>query len=128
MDYTEILNALLPLVLSAAGIVLTGVGTYLAMQVKKFLDTREKRAIAETTVAYVEQIGKLLGSEEKFDLALETITQELNNAGINFTEVELKVLIEAAVNGFKKEYSVFDEKPIEDVVAKSVLEEPVGSE
>lgn len=128
MDYTEILNALLPLVLSAAGIIFTALGTYLAMQVKKFLDTREKRALAEVSVKYVEQVGKLLGSEEKFDMALKTLSEQLQNTGINFTEVELKVLIEAAVNGFKKEYSVFDEKPIEDVVAKSVLEEPVGSE
>lgn len=124
MDYTEIINALLPLVLSAAGIIFTALGTYLAMQVKKFLDTREKRALAEVSVKYVEQVGKLLGSEEKFDLALKTLSEQLQNTGINFTEVELKVLIEAAVNGFKKEYSIFDEASLDEIP----LEEPVGSE
>ena len=124
MDYQELINALMPLVLSAAGIIFSGLGTYLALQVKKFLDTREKRALAEVSVKYVEQVGKLLGSEEKFDMALKTLSEQLQNTGINFTEVELKVLIEAAVNGFKKEYSIFDEASLDEIP----LEEPVVSE
>lgn len=114
MEWNDVLNALMPLAISAMGIVFTAIGTWAAMQAKKFLDTREKRALAEVTVKYVEQVGKLLGSEEKLGLALQTLTQELENAGIKFTEVELRVLIEAAVNGFKKEYAVIDE-PLESV-------------
>lgn len=126
---TELLNALLPLVLSALGVILAALGNYLAKQVKKFLDSKEKRSIAEATVKYVEQVGKALGSDEKFAKAKETIVQQLNNEGISFTDLELEVLIESVVNGFKKEYDKVDEPKVEEVkpIEEEVLE-AVGSE
>lgn len=128
MDWKELFNALLPLILSAMGVVFTAVGTYLALQVKKFLDTKEKRSLAEVTVKYVEQVGKVMGSDEKFKLAKETLIQELNNQGITFTEVELEVLIESVVNGFKKEYAKVDEPKKEEVKIDEQPLESIGSE
>lgn len=113
MDWNELFNALMPMIISAAGVILTALGSYLAVQVKKFLDTGEKRAMAEVTVKYVEQVGKLMGSEEKLKLAMDTMIENLNNAGIKFTELELRVLIESAVNGFKKEYTTT--APVESI-------------
>lgn len=120
MENSELLNALMPLILSAAGIILTAIGTWLARKVKVFLDSKEKRSIAEATVKYVEQIGKALGSDEKFAKAKEAIVQQLNNEGIAFTDLELEVLIEATVNGFKKEYAKVDVPVVEEVKLESV--------
>lgn len=114
MNYNELISALLPLILSALGVILAAFGTQIAKYVKKFFDSKDKRAIAEATVRYVEQVGKALGSEEKFAKAKETIVQQLNNEGIAFTDLELEVLIEAAVNGFKKEYAKTDEVKVEE--------------
>ena len=136
MNYEELINILLPLILTAMGAIFTMLGTEIAIKVKKFLDSKEKRSIAEATVKYVEQIGKALGSDEKFALAKKTIVEELNNAGIKVTELELTVLIEATVNGFKKEYAKEDiiteelqaivEAPI--MINEAILDEPVGTE
>lgn len=125
MNTTELISALLPLILSALGVILAAFGTQIAKYVKKFFDSKDKRAIAEATVKYVEQVGKALGSEEKFAKAKETIVQQLNNEGIPFTDLELEVLIEAAVNGFKKEYAKVDEPKVEEV---PLPEGPEGTE
>ena len=128
MDANNLMTSLLPLILSASGVVLAAVGAWLAKQVKKFLDNKDKRAIAETTVKYIEMVGKTLGGDEKFAKAKETLIQQLNNEGIPFTDLELEVLIEATVQGFKKEYAKVDEpKPIE-VTTQDIVEDVIRPE
>lgn len=120
MDYVEIINLLIPVIITALGGVLTLLGTELAIRVKKYLDTKEKREIAEMIAGYVGQTGKALTNTEKFNLAKKTLIEKLNKEGLKFTELELTMLIEAAVHGFKTEYA----KVIEEEI-KAIAQEPI---
>jgi len=72
----------------------------------KHVNTQEKRAVAKSAVLFVEQVYKDLHGAEKFSMALEYLLQILTEKGIPITEVEARVLIEAAVGEFN---NVFNE-------------------
>ena len=72
--------------------------------VKKHLDDKTKRAVAKTTVQYVEQVFKDLHGEEKLQEALVAASQMLAEKGITVTDLELRVLIEAAVAEFNEAF------------------------
>ncbi len=84
--------------------VLTTVFSFIGIQIKKiyekYIDNKIKKNIVEDTVKYVEQVYKNLSSTKKFNKAKDNIISLLNESGISITELELKVLIEAAVNNF----------------------------
>lgn len=79
---------------------------YLGMQAKAFyeqyINTKEKQAVAETVCKAVEQIYKDLSGEEKKQMALQNIEAMLAEKGITITVLEMEMLIEAAVFGFKQ--------------------------
>lgn len=79
---------------------------YLGMQAKimyeRYINTKEKQAVAETVCKAIEQIYKDLNGDEKKQLALENISAMLMEKGITITELEMEMLIEAACYGFKK--------------------------
>lgn len=79
---------------------------YIGMQAKalyeQYVNTKEKQAVAETVCKAVEQIYKDLSGEEKKQMALQNIEAMLNEKGITITVLEMEMLIEAAVYGFKK--------------------------
>ncbi len=89
--------------------VLTTVFSFIGIQIKKiyekYINNKIKKNIAEDTVKYVEQVYKNLSSTKKFNKAKDNITSLLNESGISITELELKVLIEAAVNNFNNYHS-----------------------
>ena len=80
--------------------------------VKKHLDDKTKLDVAKTTVKYVEQVFKDLHGEEKLQKALVAASQMLAEKGITVTELELRVLIEAAVAEFNE---AFNKAPAEIV-------------
>lgn len=84
--------------------VFTAVAGYIGTQLKKLYETKindnRKKKFAEDAVKAVEQVYKTLHGEEKFDKALEYLTERLNQEGINWTALECRVLIEAAVSEF----------------------------
>ena len=104
----ELFNALLPYIVSALATILTAVGAWLGKKVGDYFDSKKHseviQDIVEKTVKYVEQVGKSLGSEEKFALAKEKAIQWANTQGLSVSEVELEILIEAFVNSFDKGY------------------------
>jgi hypothetical protein len=73
--------------------------------VKKHLDDKTKLAVAKTTVQYVEQVFKDIHGEEKLNKALEAASDMLAEKGIAVTDLELRVLIEAAVAEFNYAFS-----------------------
>ena len=81
-----------------------GVFGYLGLLAKKYFDkyfdSKEKRDVASSCVQFVEQVYKDLHGEEKLDKAIEAASEMLAQKGIVFTELELRVLIEAAVASF----------------------------
>lgn len=88
--------------------ILCGVFAYLGVQVKalvdKYLNDKTKRDVAKTVVKAVEQVYKDLHGEEKLNKALESASEMLAEKGITITELEMRMLIEAAVGEFNKAF------------------------
>lgn len=82
--------------------IITGVLTWIGTKVKSVIEekvTNEKvKDIIYDVVRYTEQTSKELTSSEKFEKALKETSEWLNSKGINITEFELKIMIEATVN------------------------------
>ena len=73
--------------------------------VKKHLDDKTKLAVAKTTVQYVEQVFKDLHGEEKLNEALSAASEMLAEKGITVTDLEMRVLIEAALAEFNEAFN-----------------------
>ena len=92
------------MILSILGTILTAIGGYVGKIYKKYINDKQKEQILEDTVRYVEQITKdiSISSENKLSKAKTKASEWLNSKGIKYSETELEVLIESAVNGFNK--------------------------
>lgn len=114
----QLINALLPYIISALGTVIAAVGAWIGSKIGNYIDQKNNaeliRVIIEKTVKYVEQVGAELQSQEKFDLAKQKAIEWANSKGLNVSEVELEILIEAFVNDFYSHY----ENPNESVVTE----------
>ena len=92
--------------------VITAIAGYIGIVVKnlveKYLNDKTKQSVAKTAVKYVEQVFKDLHGEEKLQQALDAATQMLAEKGIIVTELELRVLIEAAVAEFNEAFHKSD--------------------
>ena len=86
--------------------ILTAIASFIGVKVKniyeKYINDKTKKSVVESTVKYVEQIYSDLKGEEKLKKAQDNILTLLNEKGINITELEMNVLIEATCNSFKK--------------------------
>ena len=84
--------------------VLTAIAGYLGIVAKKYFekwfDTKTKKEIAKECVQFAEQVYKHLKGEEKLAEAMKAASEMLAEKGITVTELELHVLIEAAVAEF----------------------------
>lgn len=84
--------------------ILTGVVAWLGNKIKSLIEEKvqnEKvKEIINDVVKYTEQTSKELTSTEKFNKAMEEASEWLNSKGITISEMELKIMIEAAVNAF----------------------------
>ena len=98
------------------------IGIVLKNLYKKYADDKTKKAVAKTVVSAVEQLYKDLHGEEKYQKAMEAMSEMLAEKGINISEIEIKMLIEAAVaefNGvFGTEYSEGEQKVIAGVTGE----------
>ncbi len=102
----ELMTQLQPLIVSVCVTVLTAVGTYIGTKIKQVytekVNTETKEKIVQNTCRYVNQLYKDLDGAAKFEAAQKEIVEQLNEKGIKITDLELKVMIEAAVNGLKE--------------------------
>lgn len=92
--------------------VFTTVAGYLGIVVKniykKYIDNKIKTDVVNTCVKAVEQLYKDLHGEEKFNKALEAVSEMLAEKGVTITEIEMRMLIEAAVSEFNNAYKSSD--------------------
>lgn len=88
--------------------ILTAVGGYLGIVVKnlytKYVNDKTKEAVAKTVVQAVEQIYKDLHGDDKLNKALDSAAEMLEQKGVSVTELELRMLIEAAVGEFNEAF------------------------
>lgn len=100
--------------------VLVGIFGYLGVQAKvladKYINTQVKKEVARTVVQAVEQLYKNLHGEEKLNKALESASVMLAEKGITVSELEMRMLIEAAVSEFNK---AFEKKEISNDTEQS---------
>lgn len=98
-------------------LVVTGIFAYLGVQVKtlcdKYLNNKIKKDVAKTVVQAVEQVYKDMHGEEKLNKALESASEMLAEKGITITDLEMRMLIEAAVGEFNKAFEKKDNVPEE---------------
>ena len=90
---------------------LTAIAGYLGIVIKnlytKYINNKTKQDVAKSVVKFVEQVYKDLHGEEKLNAALAAATEMLAENDITVSELEMRVLIEAALaefnNAFNKE-------------------------
>lgn len=88
--------------------IITAVASFIGMSIKKaytkYVDTKTKKEIIDSTVKYIEQIykGVMISNEDKLSKAKEKALEWLNSKGLKISDTELDILIESAVNGLKK--------------------------
>ena len=108
--------ALLYALLTAiAGVLANGIKRIYA----KYVNDKTKQTIAKVVVMAVQQLYAELDGPEKFDFALQSMTEMLNEKGIQISTLEARMLIEAAVGEFKDVFSRpadhDDDEPEEDI-------------
>lgn len=88
----------------------TGVAGYIGLQIKaiyqKYIDDKTKEKVVKTVVKAVKQLYSDLNGEEKLAKAIENITVMLNEKGITITELEIRMLIEAAIEEMKEKATI----------------------
>lgn len=94
----EIMYALITAIAGYVGIVLKNLVT-------KYINDKTKRAVAKTAVQFVEQVYKELHGEEKLNAALTAASEMLSEKGIFVSDLEMRVLLEAAVAEFNDAFN-----------------------
>lgn len=88
--------------------ILTALAGYIGIVAKrlytKYVNDKIKQVVAKTVVQAVEQIYKDLHGEEKLNKALEAASEMLAEKGITITDLEMRMLIEAALAEFNKAF------------------------
>ena len=89
--------------------IITAIAGYVGIVIKnlyeKYINDKTKQSVAKSAVQFVEQVYKDLHGEEKFNAALGAASEMLAEKGINVTELEMRVLIEAAVSEFNDAFN-----------------------
>jgi hypothetical protein len=97
--------------------IITAVAGYIGIVVKnlctKYINDKTKAAVAKTAVQFVEQVYKDLHGEEKLNAALEAASEMLTEKGITVSQLEMRVLIEAAVAEFNEAFKKTSESEAE---------------
>lgn len=97
--------------------VLTAIAGYIGIVVKnlyqKYVNDKTKKDVVKTCVSAVEQLYKDLHGEEKYGKAVEAAADMLADKGITITELEIRMLIEAAVSEFNNAFASNDENVTE---------------
>lgn len=113
MDWSEIVNQLIQILLPVLATFLTGLFTYIGTRLKNAyeqkVNTETAKVVVENAVRFVEQVYKDLHGKEKLEKAVEQVSQILASKGINLSEAEINMLIESAVYGLNEGWFEFKE-------------------
>ena len=111
--FTEFINTYGVQILYA---VLTAIAGYIGIVIKnlytKYINNKTKQDVAKSVVKFVEQVYKDLHGDEKLDAALAAATEMLAENGITVSELEMRVLIEAALAEFNDAFKSKSKEPV----------------
>ena len=106
MEWSEVVNQLIQILLPVLATFLTGLFTYIGTRLKNAyeqkVNTETAKVVVENAVRFVEQVYKDLHGKEKLEKAVEQVSQILASKGINLSEAEINMLIESAVYGLNE--------------------------
>ena len=91
----EIIGTILLAIAGALGLLFKNLAT-------KYLNDKTKQSVAKIVVQGIEQTYKDLHGEEKLNAALTAFSDLLAEKGINCSEFEMRMLLEAAVGEFNR--------------------------
>ena len=105
-----IINGIVSVLVVFVGLAFTGLKGFIqtkATELKAKTDAKNyelAKSITHTVVNAVEQIYKDAhdASKDKFKIAFDNVTKELEKAGIKLDDASKKILIESVVNGFNE--------------------------
>lgn len=102
--------------------IITAIAGYVGIVVKnlyqKYVNDSTKKAVVKTCVQAVEQIYTDLHGQDKYNKVVLSVSEMLTEKGIAITDIELKMLIEAAVGEFNK---VFENKAVTDTTDAKIV-------
>lgn len=90
------------------------IGIVLKNLAKKYFNDKTKKEVAKNAVQFVEQVYHNLHGDEKLNEALKAASAMLAEKSISITDLELRVLVEAAVAEFNKAFEKTAEAPVEE--------------
>jgi hypothetical protein len=93
----------LPVIMAALAAFAGWLGTQLKKLVQKYIDNKTKESVVRTCVKAAEQIYKDLKGNDKLQKVKENIVAMLNENGLTISELEMDMLIEAAVAEMNKQ-------------------------
>lgn len=97
--------------------IITAIAGYIGLVIKnvvtKHFNDKTKQDVAKTAVQFVEQVYRDLHGEEKLNAALSAASEMLAEKGIYVSDLEMHVLIEAAVGEFN---NAFNKTAVEETV------------
>lgn len=93
---------LIPAAITAIGGFITWIGAKIKKIYEEKVKSEEVKHIVTNVVKYVERTMKSAKGEEKFAEALKQVSEWLSSKGIEISDVEMKLLIESAVNELPK--------------------------
>lgn len=89
--------------------VVMAIAGYIGIVIKnlatKYINDKTKRDVAKTAVQFVEQVYKDLHGEEKLNAAFTAASEMLAEKGIVVSDLEMRVLLEAAVAEFNNAFN-----------------------
>lgn len=91
----DIIMQIIPIVLATVGTFLIGL---IKAKYSQYVNTDTKKEIAMLTVRYVEQVFTALHGKDKLEKAKSTFVEMLNEKGVEVSEAEVNMLLEAAVH------------------------------
>ena len=88
--------------------VVMAIAGYIGIMIKnlftKYINDKTKRDVAKSAVQFVEQVYKDLHGDEKLNAAFSAASEMLSEKGIYVSELEMRVLLEAAVGEFNNAF------------------------
>ncbi len=107
--FTQFINEYGTMILYTVVMAIAGyVGIWVKNFITKYLNDKTKRDIVRTCVKAVEQIYKDLHGPDKFNEVVKSAVEMLAERGITITELEIKMLVEAAVCEFNEKLKETD--------------------
>lgn len=108
--------------------IITAVASALGVLAKKIWDRtvggkikdETKKDLAETVVKYVEQVYSDIHGEDKLNAALEAFSKMLSQKGIDISELEMRVYLEAALANFNGAFGKTAEYQEDNETAEAV--------